>query len=77
MIVVVTLLMYESGIELLQGERTSQRPSCYMENGRVTVNVVTRFEYESSTQLLQESCTSQTTSCYMSRVRVKEKLLHK
>ena len=25
MIVVVTLLMYESGIELLPGERTSQR----------------------------------------------------
>ena len=47
MIVVVTLLMYESGIELLPGERTSQRKGCYMANVRVSVVVVTRQPYES------------------------------
>ena len=48
MIVVVTLLMYESGIELLQGERTSQSKGCYTSEVRVTLTVVTRREYESA-----------------------------
>ena len=42
MIVVVTLLMYESGIELLQGERTSQCCGCYKTTVRVMVKVVTQ-----------------------------------
>ena len=41
MVKVVTSARYESGIELLYGERTSQRKGCYMANVRVTALVVT------------------------------------
>ena len=47
MIVVVTLLMYESGIELLPGERTSHCQRCYKVRVRVINAVVTGIMHES------------------------------
>ena len=41
MVKVVTSARYESGIELLYGERTSQRKGCYTSEVRVRKKVVT------------------------------------
>ena len=53
MVKVVTSARYESGIELLYGERTSQRKGCYTSEVRVRTKVVTRQPYESLSILLQ------------------------
>ena len=58
MVKVVTSARYESGIELLYGERTSQRKGCYTSEVRVTGKVVTPLAYESDYALLQDQSTS-------------------
>lgn len=70
MVKVVTSARYESGIELLYGERTSQRKGCYTSEVRVRTKVVTRQSYESQPLLLHKESTSHGQSCYISDVRV-------
>ena len=70
MVKVVTSARYESGIELLYGERTSQRKGCYTSEVRVILIVVTWQTYESQPLLLHKESTSHGQSCYISDVRV-------
>ena len=67
---VVTSARYESGIELLYVERTSQRKGFYTSEVRVRTKVVTRQSYESQPLLLHKESTSHGQSCYISDVRV-------